>query len=203
MRESSDLEIATDAELVHRAAEGDRDAFGVIFERHHGAVYRFARAMTGTADGAEDVTQEVFVALMRDLSRYEPDRALLSTYLYGMARNISRNRLRRDRRLLALLTNVWKATVEPEDPFASLASAETGEEVRRALGRVPVRYREVIVLCDLHDLTYADAGSILGTSTAAVRSRLHRGRQLLKQRLLRARTDAGRQSARSSIRFSV
>jgi RNA polymerase sigma-70 factor (ECF subfamily) len=203
MPESSELETATDADLVRRAAQGDREAFGAIFERYHSVVYRFARAMTGAADRAEDVTQEVFVALMRDLQRYEPDRAMLSTYLYGVARNVSRSRLRRDRRLLDLLSSVWRVTTEPEDPFATLATAETGTEVRRALALIPLRYREVIVLCDLHDLSYADAGAVLGTSTAAVRSRLHRGRQLLKQRVLRARIIRVRQAPRSSIGVSV
>jgi hypothetical protein len=79
---TSDLAAATDADLVRRAAEGDKDAFGAIFERYHGVVYRFARTMTGAADRAEDVTQEVFVVLLRDLARYEPHRAMLSTYLY-------------------------------------------------------------------------------------------------------------------------
>jgi RNA polymerase sigma-70 factor (ECF subfamily) len=199
---TSDLAAASDADLVRRAAGGDKDAFGAIFERYHGVVYRFARAMTGAADRAEDVTQEVFVVLLRDLARYEPHRAMLSTYLYGVARNVSRDRLRRERRLLAVLSNAWGGATEPEDPFASVASTEAGAEVRRALALIPVRYREAIVLCDLHDLSYADAGAVLGASTAAVRSRLHRGRQLLKQRLLRARATRARE-ARSWIRFSV
>jgi RNA polymerase sigma factor (sigma-70 family) len=108
----------------------------------------------------------------------------------------------RDRRLLAILSKPWGATTEPEDPFASVATTETGAEVRRALALIPVRYREAIVLCDLHDLSYAEAGAVLGASTAAVRSRLHRGRQLLKDRVLRARATRAR-AARPWIRFSV
>jgi DNA-directed RNA polymerase specialized sigma24 family protein len=72
---------------------------------------------------------------------------MLSTYLYGVARNVSRDRFRRDRRLLAVLSNPWGGTTEPDDPFASVASTEAGAEVRRALALVPVRYREAIALC--------------------------------------------------------
>lgn len=175
-----------DIELVRRAIAGDKDAFGVIFERYHHMVYRFARAMTGSHQAAEDVTQDVFVALIRDLHRYQPERAVLSTYLYGVARNISRDRGRRDRRLFSFLSR-GEAPIGPEtdDPAARLAAAETGAEVRRALAKVPIKYREAIVLCDLHDLSYADAAAVLSTSIAAVRSRLHRGRHLLRQRLER------------------
>jgi RNA polymerase sigma-70 factor, ECF subfamily len=72
-----------DADLVERALAGKRDAFETIYCRYQRIVYRFARSMTGSASMAEDVTQEVFVALMRDLGRYQPQRASLSTYLYG------------------------------------------------------------------------------------------------------------------------
>jgi RNA polymerase sigma-70 factor (ECF subfamily) len=129
----------------------------------------------------------------------------LSTYLYGIARNVSRDRLRRDRRLLSFLTRgvMLSAGTEPGDPFASVATAEIGAEVRRALARIPVKHREVVVLCDLHGLSYAEVGSVLRITTAAVRARLHRGRHLLRQRLLRTQIGGARETARSSIRCSV
>jgi RNA polymerase sigma-70 factor, ECF subfamily len=194
-----------DADLVGRAAAGDKEAFGAIFERYQHLVYRFARAMTGSPDAAEDVTQEVFVVLIRELHRYQPERAVLSTYLYGIARNVSRDRLRRDRRLLSFLTRsvMPTASIQPDDPFANVAAAEIGTEVRRALTRIPVKHREVVVLCDLHGLSYAEVASVLRTTTAAVRARLHRARHLLRQRLLRTRAGGASGTARSSIRCSV
>lgn len=194
-----------DADLAGRAAAGDTEAFAAIFERYQHLVYRFARAMTGSTDAAEDVTQEVFVVLMRELRRYQPERAMLSTYLYGIARNVSRDRLRRDRRLLSFLTRGVLLTVgiHPDDPLENITAAETGAEVRRALARIPVKHREVVVLCDLHGLSYADAAAVLHTTTAAVRARLHRGRHLLRQRLARTISGGARETARSSIRYSV
>jgi DNA-directed RNA polymerase specialized sigma24 family protein len=76
----------TDADLVRRALDGGCDAFEAIYLRYHALVYRFARSMTGSRTMADDVTQEVFLVLMRDLARYDPQRAGLSTYLYGVAR---------------------------------------------------------------------------------------------------------------------
>lgn len=183
MHALDDLDIG----LLRRAAAGDRDAFGEIFERYQHVVYRFARAMTGSAEAADDVTQDVFVILMRDLARYSPERSALSTYLFGIARNVSRGRVRHDRRLAPLIP--VKDTLSGRDvspgPYEHLLHAETGGEIRRALRRLPITLREVIVLCDLHGLSYAEASAVQGTSVAAVRSRLHRGRQLLRRHLSR------------------
>src|SRR5262249_55711271 len=163
------VEIA-DVDLLRWAADGDKDSFGAIFERYHDVVYRFACAMTGSPDTAEDVTQEVFVALIRDLRRYVPERAALSTYLYGITRNMSRERLRRERRFLSLaslgVTPIDDARTA--DPFKQLVAVETGTEVRRALARIPVKYREVVILCGLHGLSYAVMGGILRTSIVAL-----------------------------------
>jgi RNA polymerase sigma-70 factor (ECF subfamily) len=199
---SQDQSVAADADLVRRATVGDGDAFGAIFERYHQVVYRFARAMTGSREAAEDVTQEVFVVLIRDLRRYRPEQASLSTYLYGIARNVSRDRLRRERRLLSFVLRAATHTgdAHPLDPLERVVATEIGAEVRRALARIPVKYREVVILCDVHDLAYAEAGAALGLSTAAVRSRLHRGRKLLRKQLCQAEKRALRQGACSSVR---
>lgn len=204
MRDGSNSREDLDLDLLRRAAAGDTEAFATLFERYQHVVYRFARAMTGSADAAEDVTQEVFVILIRDLERYAPERSALSTYLYGIARNVSRDRLRRERRFLPLAWLAPKPVDErfTSDPFERMAVVQTGAEVRAALGRLAVKYREVVVLCDLHDLSYAEAAAILDTSIGAVRSRLHRGRHLLRRRLRRRERSAARQRA-SSLKCSV
>jgi RNA polymerase sigma factor (sigma-70 family) len=194
-----------DIGLLHRAAAGDRDAFGAIFERYQHVVYRFARAMTGSTEAADDVTQDVFVILMRDLARYSPERSALSTYLFGIARNVSRGRLRHDRRLapLASVKETLSGRDVSPDPYEHLLHAETGGEIRRALGRLPITLREVIVLCDLHGLSYAEASVVQGTSVAAVRSRLHRGRHLLRMRLSRLQPVMPRSTSQASLRCPV
>jgi RNA polymerase sigma-70 factor (ECF subfamily) len=174
-----------DAELVGRALGGEREAFEALYRRYHAIVYRFARSMTGSAPMAEDVTQEVFVALMRDLARYEPQRAGLSTYLYGVARNVTRARLRREQRFVNL-DEMSSETSEPaarDDPSAALARSQDLIRLRKAIVGLPSRYREVVILCDLHSLSYADAAAVIDTPVGTVRSRLHRGRMLLAERL--------------------
>ena len=152
--------------------------------------------MSGSAAVAEDVTQEVFMALLRDLSRYEPQRAGLPTYLYGVARNVTRGLLRRERRFVRMDV-VGREAPEPaiaDDPSCALQATETLGRLRRAILALPSRYREVVILCDVHGLTYADAAAALRLPVGTVRSRLHRGRQFLGERL---RT-AGEESAAGS-----
>lgn len=172
-----------DAELVRRAAAGDRDAFGALYERHRSVVFRFARLMSGSDATAEDVTQEVFVTLIRTLSSYEPQRAGLLTYLYGVARNVTRNRLRRDRRFVALDTAAGTACSRRDDPHDSAARAQERALLRRAILALPSRYREVIILSDVQGLAYAETAAILEVPVGTVRSRLSRARQMIVMRL--------------------
>jgi len=181
-----DAASSPDIDLMRRTAAGDRDAFEALYRMHHATVYRFARLMTGSTTTAEDIVQEVFLALMRDASRYDPARASLTTYLYGSARHHTRRRLLRDRFLVQLEDQADLCL-----PAASATAAEDlirqrdVQHVRRAIVRLPARYREVIVLCDLQDVSYADAAHALGCAIGTVRSRLHRARHLLADKLLR------------------
>lgn len=174
----------SDGDLMRRTAAGDREAFAALYQRHHAAVYRFARLMTGSGTLAEDVVQEVFLVLMRNAARYDPGRSTLATYLYGVARHHTRRRLSRERRFVAFEEH------DAESRFIALdggvCDVEQREELRRlrcAILSLPSRYREVIVLCDLHDVTYAGAAATVGCAVGTVRSRLHRARTLLAAKL--------------------
>lgn len=175
----------SDDDLIAAAMDGDRDAFATLYQRHHLGVYRFARAMTGSATAAEDVTQEVFLAFMQGLERYEYGRGSVSTYLYGIARNVSRQRLRRELRHVGQ-DNHGAAEVEDpgNDPAETAIRLESAARLRRHIGGLSSRYREVLILCDLQELSYEAAAKVLGTRVGTVRSRLHRARQMLTERLV-------------------
>lgn len=206
MSSESGVADPPDLVLVARAAAGDSDAFTALFHRYQHVVYRFARVMTGKADAAEDITQEVFVAIYRDLANYDATRAAFTTYLYGIARNLTRARLRRERRFFPLdfLTERRGQSSYTADPSSALEDAQLASELRRALQKLPARYRELILLCDVHGLSYADAAIVAGLTTAAVRSRLHRGRQLLRRRLSRfAREEARRPTLQKGVLYEL
>jgi RNA polymerase sigma-70 factor (ECF subfamily) len=184
---TSDLERSTDDSLLAATAAGQIDAFAALFRRRRGDVYRFALHMTGLPALAEDVTQDVFLIVMRDAGRYQAGRSTAIAWLCGIARNCARRRLERDRLLQPLDDEGAEGedgmpAVHP-DPLGDLTRAERIETLRRAVLSLPIRYREVVVLCDLQELTYAEAGDALGCAIGTVRSRLHRGRTLLAAKL--------------------
>lgn len=175
----------SDGDLVAAAAAGDRDAFAALYQRHHLGVYRFARTMTGSMMAAEDVTQEVFLAFMQGIDKFDEARGSLSTYLYGIARNLSRHRLRKEIRLVGEDNQRDGESQDPDDDPAQVAiRLESAARVRRYIRGLSSRYREVLILCDLQELSYEDAAKILGTRVGTVRSRLHRARQMLAERLM-------------------
>lgn len=191
-----------DSDLVRRAAAGERDAFAAIYERYRTVVYRFARLMSGSPATAEDVTQEVFVTLIRTLPRYEPHRAGLITYLYGVARNVTRNRLRRDRRFVPIDTAVEETASGAEDPCAAASHSQQLAQLRRVIIALPSRYREAVILCDLHGLSYAETARVIHAPVGTVRSRLNRGRQMIAARM-REVEPRGRASAGARIERCV
>jgi RNA polymerase sigma-70 factor, ECF subfamily len=181
---------STDAELMRMAAAGDEEAFAEIYRRMQQSIYRFALHMSGSTAVAEDVTQEVFLALMKKPTAFDPARGSLAAFLIGIARkHLLRHfeRTRPELRLAAESGEGPSATPEPliehADAFGDLSRAETIESVRRAILALPPRYREAVVLCDLEEMDYSEAAAAAGCAIGTVRSRLHRGRALLAKKL--------------------
>ena len=183
MAASSSLHDEPDDELVRRAQTGEREAFAEIYRRYHAVVYRFARMMSGSPAIGEDVTQETFTVFLRELHRYEPKCSRISTYLYGVARNLTRSALRRNRRFVRLDITGDQEPIASSDPENALERSEERDQLRRVIAQLPSRYREVVILCAIHGLRYADVAAILGTPVGTVRSRLNRGRGIIAKRL--------------------
>jgi RNA polymerase sigma-70 factor (ECF subfamily) len=186
-----------DTVLVARARTGDRDAFAELYERHHGAIFRFALHMTGATALAEDVVQEVFVAFLDALSRFEGDRSLRA-YLYGMARHIAARRRSRERRWVSFSAEAHEPGSGCSSVVEDLQHRENLVQLRHAILALPRRQREVIVLCDLERLSYEDAAASVGCAVGTIRSRLHRARAALASLLKNADLDARRFSRRAA-----
>jgi len=178
-------EDPSDEALIVRIVSGDRDAFAALYRRRRPDVYRLALHISGSRSVADDVTQEVFMAVIHDAGRYRPDRAGVVPWLLGIARNHARRVLYR-RPTVELPddeSETGRMLAVDADPLAGLARRQHILALRRAVLDLPVKYREAVVLCDLQELTYADAATALGCAIGTVRSRLHRGRALLATRL--------------------
>jgi len=177
----------SDSELLQSMLAGDEEAFAALYRRRQRGIYRFAFQMCGSQAVAEDVTQEVFMVLIHEGHTFDPARGSLNAFLMGVARNHVLRRLRRERFYVAIEENsesdVKHAALTNAGPLDELSRTETIELVREAVLVLPERYREVVVLCDLEEMSYAEAAEILNCAIGTVRSRLHRGRALLIEKL--------------------
>ena len=178
----------SDSELLQSMLAGDEEALAALYQRRARDVYRFALQMGGSRALADDVTQEVFMVLISEGNNFDAARGSVSAFLMGIARNHVLRRLRRERFYVSMDEDSQndaptKAVQTTENPLDDMSRTETIESVRRLVLALPERYREVVVLCDLQEMSYVEAAQILGCAVGTVRSRLHRARALLIEKL--------------------
>jgi RNA polymerase sigma-70 factor, ECF subfamily len=171
----------TDSDLLRLMVAGSEDAFGALYERWSPSVYRFALHMSGDQHIAEEVTQDVFMTLIRRPFMFDETRGPLLSWLMGIARNLTRRALGASPDEEALDESTDLAT--PADVLSDLTRQETIDAVRQAVVSLPAAYREVVVLCDLQEMDYRDAALTLDCPVGTVRSRLHRARTMLMAKL--------------------
>jgi len=193
----------SDAELLQLAISGEEGAFVVLYERLKDGIFRYAYYMTASASAAEEVTQEVFMALLKEGANYREERGELGAFVFGIARNCVRRIRRRERPYLPLpgddtLEKLAASLIlEPQSLQRSVARNETIEEVRAAIASLPEHYAQVVILCDLCELSYSDAGTRLACPIGTVRSRLSRAHNLLARKLKPRQSEAGFSAAGS------
>jgi RNA polymerase sigma-70 factor, ECF subfamily len=179
---------SADQELLRQLARGNETAFRNLYERYQGPLYRFVLHMSGNSATAEEVTQEVFTLLIARPRGYVAEKGSVAGYLFGIARNLSRRIMQRSRLDLPIDDESLDGPREPAlasdlNVLAELSNAELLETLRKAVLALPEPYREVVALCDLEELNYAEAAAILECSPGTVASRLHRARAMLKTKL--------------------
>jgi RNA polymerase sigma-70 factor, ECF subfamily len=203
------LSHLSDEELLQLMLAGDGDAFEALYDRRHGGVYRFALRMSGSAELAEDVTHDVFIALMSDGHQFDPARGNVVGYLLGIARHRTLKRLRRERSFVSISDgaeegedapmSLDKRLVAAGDPFADLTRSETVDLVRQAILALPEHYREVVALCSLGEMSYEQAASVIGCPVGTIRSRLSRAREILVKKLSAVKSSASNPAPNSAM----
>lgn len=164
-----------DVRLLADIVAGDEQAFVELYRRRHRDVYRFAFAMAKSRSFAQDVTQEVFLNVLENAARFDSAKGSVRAWLFGCARYVTLDRLRLERR--------WTDAMPEEgatfDGDEHLLADQRSQRLHAAIARLPIEYREALVLCELQELSYAETAAVLGCPVGTVRSRLHRGRALL------------------------
>lgn len=183
------LAVDPDGELVSRWLSGDEAAFERLVVQHHARVFRFLARMLGDPSEAEDVLQETFLNVHRHGRRFRGE-ARFSTFLFRAAANGALNRRRGLGRRASRLMRLGQRQavghdlpVAPRDPETATQDAETGRLVQAALLEIPIRLRLPLVLYDVEGLSYREIADAVGVREGTVKSRIHRARRLLRDRL--------------------
>ena len=184
--------------LVRRCISGDAAAWQEIVQRYHRRIYNICYRFAGSADDAQDLTQEVFIKMYRTLSSYDVERGAFMTWITTITRNLLVDHFRKSKQ--DRITDSLDATPsEHEDsmplveqiqdkslpPDSRVQSRETGETVHRALQKLSPDLREAVILRDLQDLDYREIATVLKVPEGTVKSRINRGRAELARLLQR------------------
>jgi RNA polymerase sigma-70 factor (ECF subfamily) len=188
-------DLQPELELLARMKRGDEAAFTALYRRHRDAVYRLALLYSGSLAHAADVTQEAFVHFMTQPGQYDPLRGTLAAWLCGVARNLARKaagerELPTDPADLADDAAPREEQIDHDTPLEKILRGEVAEQVRRAVAALAPHYRDILILCELSELSYAEAAHVAGIDIGTVRSRLSRARAQLAQRLAPEHTGA-------------
>jgi len=173
-------DVPNDAELLQRISAGAEDAFIELYRRRRYDVFRFAYALARSVSVAQDATQDVFLNVLEHAARYVAAKGTVRAWLYGCARHVVLDRMRAERRLAREAARVEAVACKGEDEVFR------DQQVRRLHAQImelPLEYREALVLCELTELSYAETATVLACPIGTVRSRLHRARALLAQKL--------------------
>jgi len=179
-------------DLVRRLKSGDAAAITQVYRQHHTAVRAFSQRLVGDIEAAEDLLQDVFVALPSAIVRYRGD-ASLRTFLVSIAVNHAKNHVRAAARRRAAMARLAR---EPEatssDPERELARRMLGDRLMIALDTLPLEQRVAVVLADVEERTSTEIASIVDAPEGTIRTRLFHARRKLRELLADHGETAGR-----------
>ncbi len=183
-RAEQGAEHRAEAELLRHCRAGDSQAFAELVDRHKDRLVNYLTRMVGCRDRAEDLAQETFVRLYVNLDRFR-DQGHLAAFLFRVATNLVRSEERRKRRwrLLEPIYRGSQRTIEKSVASQRLLENETGQRVSQAIAQLEVKFRAPLILREIDCLPYCEIATVLELSEGTVKSRIHRGKQRLRQAL--------------------
>jgi RNA polymerase sigma-70 factor (ECF subfamily) len=173
----------TDDDLLSMARRGDERAFAKLYDRYRDSVFRFAYRLVSSVATAEDITQDCFLSLFRNSTRFRGTHASLRTYLLAAARNLALKSFHKT----AAETDFDEVTGEPVSgevgPLARVLDTELGTVVRTAVESLPALQREALVMFEYEEMSLAEIAEVVGADVGTVKARLYRARQRLRHML--------------------
>ncbi len=182
------------ADLVSAARDGDREAFEELVRVSHAETYTLARRLTGNEEDARDVVQEAYLRAFKGLKRFRGD-AQFSTWMYRITANCAATHLAKRAKHRHDTLDSDDPVVDERatyDPQAQIDAGDMRDRLTDALGDLPPRLRQVVVLRDIYDLPHEAIAAELGISESAAKVRLHRARKKLRDQVFPGRVQEGR-----------
>src|SRR5262245_59155471 len=186
------MEEASDSELLERARQGDADAFSALVRRHDRYLYRITRSILRDDHEAEDLVQQTYLKAFTKIVGFRGE-ASLRTWLTRIARNEALRRKRRQRSLVDLgaidtarervRSQIYLSPLTQATPEGEVARIQIRRMLERAIDDLPTAYRTVFIMRDVEEATVEETANVLGIKTETVRTRLHRARNMLRERL--------------------
>jgi RNA polymerase sigma-70 factor (ECF subfamily) len=186
VREVSVTDEIDEARELRSALSGDEAAFTALYRRHQAAVYRYAWLLTGSAAHAADITQDVFVELLSASSGYDAARGSLAAYLCGIARFRAYRAIDTRMQTVDDFDALVEARAEHDAPALPSDRLERSRALKTlydAIRKLPPIFRDVLILVELQQMSYADTAAVAGIEVGTVRSRLSRAKAKLAQSL--------------------
>lgn len=184
----------TDDNLMARCKNGDMSAFDLIVQRHKVPLFNFIYRFLYNRDSAEDLAQEVFIRIYKNIKNYRSDMAGFRTWMYRIATNLCKNEIRNRNRRSKVLLDSPIGKNEDDEPLENIQDPSPGpdillekkelyESLTLAISHLPEKFRTVLILRDIEGMSYDEIASIIGKPGGTVKSRLNRARLMLKDRL--------------------
>jgi len=180
-----------EARLAKLSLSGDRRAFAELVDLYKDKIFHLAYRMLGNAHEAEDIVQETFLRVFKNLDRYDETQKF-STWIYRIGTNLCIDRLRKRKSAYSLDADMpdgegadWYSLLpgNEETPEKQLILSETQAQVREAIDTLPEKYKSIVILRYIHDLSLQEIGEILDMPVTTVKTRVHRGREYLRKKL--------------------
>ena len=186
----------SDVEIYRSAAQGSGEAMALLYQRYGALIYRFSLRLSRDESIAEEVTQDVFVALLKQGDRFDPQRSALPTWMCAIARRLVWRHLERRERHAPIEHSQEQTLSSPDDePDVAMGRSQAVAAVQRGINALPPEFREVVILCEFEEMKYEDVALVLGVPVGTVRSRLHRAKARLALLLRGMDTRESKESA--------
>ncbi|GIP41403.1 ECF RNA polymerase sigma factor SigW [Paenibacillus sp. J31TS4] len=182
---------SVEGRLVKLSRKGDRSAFAELVDMYKDKIYHLAFRMLSQSQTAEDIVQETFLRVYRNLDRYDESQKF-STWIYRIATNLCIDQLRKRKPSYSPDAEMpdgegadWYSLLPSEEatPEDQIMLSETQLQIREAIQSLPEKYKSVVILRYLHDMSLQEIGDVLDMPVTTVKTRVHRGREFLRNKL--------------------